>query len=75
MPGWAFDPRPPKRLRDPEALRRFALAHLGEPCEVCERRPGVEAHHRIFRSRSGDDKESNLVWICRPCHDDIHGGR
>ena len=69
------DPKPLPRVRDPEALRRFRLAHFGEPCEVCELRPGIDAHHRKFRSRGGDDAEENLLWLCRHCHDDIHSGR
>ena len=64
-----------KRIRDPEALRRFRLEHAGEPCERCDMRRGIHAHHRKFRSRSGDDIESNLVWLCGACHDLEHGIR
>jgi 5-methylcytosine-specific restriction endonuclease McrA len=54
-------------------LKRFRLEHVGEPCEECDN-TGFEAHHRIFRSRGGDDIESNLSWLCRPCHDRVHAG-
>ena len=64
-----------KRIRDPEAIRRFRLEHLGEPCEACDQRPGISAHHRIFRGRGGDDIESNLIWLCGSCHDREHGIR
>ena len=63
------------RIRDPDALARFKLAHLGDPCEICELRPGVDAHHVRYRSQGGDDVESNLIWLCRSCHDGIHNGR
>lgn len=63
------------RIVDPEALRRFRLTMLGEPCEVCERRLGVDPHHRIYRSQGGHDVPENLVWLCRACHDDVHAGR
>lgn len=69
------DPRPAKRVRDPEALRRFRVERIGEPCELCELRPGIDPHHKKFRSGGGDDVESNLLWLCRSCHDDIHAGR
>ena len=69
------DPKPRRRLRDPEALRRFRLAHLNELCDLCERRPGVDPHHVRFRSQGGDDVERNLLWLCRPCHDNVHAGR
>lgn len=69
------DPKPAKRVKDPEALKQFRLEHLGEPCEVCERRAGAHAHHITFRSQGGDDASYNLLWCCPACHDDIHAGR
>lgn len=69
------DWKPSKRIRDPELLRRFRLEHLGEPCWACEKRPGIHVHHGKFRSQSGDDLESNLSWLCGPCHDSKHGIR
>lgn len=69
------DPRPPGRVIDPEAILTFRLKNIGEPCHICERRPGTDPHHVTFRSQSGDDHESNLLWLCRLCHDDIHAGR
>ena len=70
-----MDPKPARRVRDPEALRKFHLEHAGEPCENCAIRPGIHAHHMIFRSRGGDDVEGNLLWLCGPCHDEEHGIR
>ena len=62
-------------MRDPDALKRFRLDNLGEPCEICEKRPGSHAHHIKFRSQGGDDAAWNLLWVCVFCHDDIHAGR
>lgn len=69
------DPKPEPRVKDPAALRRFRLEHVGEPCERCEVRTGIHAHHRKFRSQGGADAESNLDWLCGPCHDEVHGIR
>ena len=69
------DPKPSKRKRDSALLARFRLEHVGEPCDICERRLGVDPHHKVFRSQGGGDEESNLLWLCRSCHDDIHAGR
>ncbi len=71
MPDW----KPAGRLKDPSALKAFRLAHLNEPCEMCERRAGVHVHHKIFRSQGGDDVESNWLWVCQICHDEAHGIR
>ena len=63
------------RVVDPDALRRFRLEHLGEPCDICERRPGTDPHHVQYRSHGGPDAPENLLWLCRTCHDDLHAGR
>lgn len=69
------DPKPPRRIRDPELLKRFRLEHAGEPCDSCELRPGIHVHHRKLRSQGGSDVESNLRWLCGFCHDTAHGIR
>lgn len=61
------DPKPPRRVKDPELLRRLHLELNGEPCEVCERRLGTQLHHVRFRSRGGNDTRENLLWICDLC--------
>ena len=61
-----------KRVRDPEALRRFRLEQQNELCWLCDRRPGVHVHHRIHRSQGGGDVPENLVWLCGACHDHEH---
>ena len=69
------DWKPEARIKDPDALKRFRLAHVGEPCENCELRPGIHPHHVTFRSQGGDDIEENLRWLCGSCHDEAHGVR
>ena len=64
-----------RRVVDRDAIKRFRLDNLGEPCELCEQRPGKDPHHKVFRSQGGDDHADNLLWVCAYCHDDIHAGR
>lgn len=33
---------------------------------------GDQAHHKRRRSQGGQDTPSNLLWICRKCHDHVH---
>ena len=33
----------------------------------------VDIHHRQFKSQQGTDDIENLIPLCRPCHDKIHG--
>jgi len=48
------------------------------PCEACSL-PGNEVHHVEPRSSFGSkrkaeqDHHSNLIMLCRPCHNDAHG--
>ncbi len=69
------DPKPEARIRDAYVMHLFRLEHLGEPCDVCEMRPGTQIHHKVFRSQGGHDQIQNLLWICHLCHSDVHNGR
>jgi HNH endonuclease len=42
-------------------------------CTICGHEHKLTAHHKIRRSKGGPDHPWNLVGICRPCHDGIHG--
>jgi len=68
-------PKPEKRTKDAELMRALHLEYLGEPCELCERRPGAELHHKRSRAQGGDDSRENLMWLCASCHADVHAGR
>lgn len=75
LPVSASDWKSGRPKRDADLLARFRLEHIGEPCEDCELRPGIHVHHRKFRSKLGSDEDSNLAWLCGPCHDAAHGVR
>ena len=44
-------------------------------CRCCNRSSMLTPHHVVFQSQGGGDELSNLLCLCTPCHDDIHGGR
>jgi len=54
------------RIKDPAALKRFRLMHIGEICEGCGLVPGVDPHHVKYRSQGGDDVPENLLWLLVP---------
>jgi hypothetical protein len=33
----------------------------------------LSVHHRVFRSHERDDRITNLVALCLPCHENAHG--
>lgn len=68
--------RKAKELREWQKVRRFVQGRSDGRCEArcapsCAGR-GEHAHHQLMRSQGGADDPSNLLWVCRPCHDWIH---
>jgi len=61
-----------------QAHKKIYLKHFdyGEqdyiPCEACQRSGSVDIHHIKYRSRGGDNSISNLMAVCRHCHDKAH---
>ena len=44
-------------------------------CQICKGKhkdSKLEVHHIIFRSQNGSDDESNLITLCKTCHDKLH---
>ena len=41
-------------------------------CQACLRNPAVQAHHKTY-DNVGDEPLFDLVGICLPCHEKLHG--
>lgn len=54
-------------------IKHYGLAE-GEfmACQYCCLLPVNDIHHVIYRSAGGSDEVSNLVGLCRPCHQKAH---
>lgn len=65
-----------KRKRRDDALfkknRIVAYERANGLCEICGA-PAVECHHIVFRSHCGTSDLSNLICLCRACHEMAHG--
>jgi len=55
-----------------EQIRNEVLRRDGWRCQSCGTRSNLEVHHKQFRSRSGHDREENLITLCTTCHADLH---
>ena len=55
-----------------EGLRRQVLRRDNWRCQSCGAMSNLEVHHRQFRSRGGEDTETNLITLCSCCHAQVH---
>ena len=57
--------------------KAYVLTRDGYRCQHCKGKTKdnrLEVHHIIFRSMGGSDEESNLITLCKTCHDALHRG-
>jgi len=59
-----------KIFKDQSNYKRYALN--SELCEVCSGLAS-DVHHIIFKSQGRDDRNSNLIALCRFHHELAHG--
>ena len=58
--------------------KAYVLGRDGHTCRNCKvNKTGtrLEVHHIIFSSNNGSNLESNLITLCKPCHDGVHAGK
>ena len=57
--------------------KAYVLLRDGYSCQHCKGKSKdqrLEVHHIVFRSQQGSDEESNLIVLCKTCHDGLHAG-
>lgn len=57
--------------------KAYVLSRDSHTCQHCKgkNKDGkLEVHHIIFRRNGGSDEESNLITLCKTCHDKLHRG-
>lgn len=67
--------KPPKNdtpVKVKTSVRERDGGCMAQIAEVCGGRPLV-VHHVLRRSQGGDHSMGNLITLCSPCHDYIHG--
>ncbi|GAB2999623.1 hypothetical protein GCM10010960_01830 [Arenimonas maotaiensis] len=52
--------------------RMVILERATKKCECCEHYPATEIHHKTY-ARIGQELDSDLMAVCKLCHDQIHG--
>lgn len=57
--------------------KAYVLDRDNYTCQCCRGKSKdskLEVHHIIFRRNGGSDEESNLIVVCKTCHDKLHEG-
>ena len=57
--------------------KAYVLTRDGYTCQHCQGKSKdqrLEVHHIVFRNQQGSDDESNLLTLCKTCHDSLHTG-
>ena len=54
-------------------LRKEILERDNWRCQICGCLKNLDVHHLRRRSALGDDIETNLITLCRKCHQALHG--
>jgi len=54
-------------------LRKKILERDNWRCQVCGHLKNLDVHHMRRRSALGEDLETNLITLCRECHQILHG--
>jgi len=55
--------------------KAYVLHRDGYKCQYCKGKSNnkkLEVHHIIFRENGGSDEETNLITLCKKCHDMVH---
>jgi len=57
--------------------KAYVLTRDTYTCQQCQGQSKdrrLEVHHLVFRSEQGSDEASNLLTLCKTCHDGLHAG-
>lgn len=55
-----------------KALRLRKIKESGRICRACRRTKNIVVHHMLYRPNLEDAKLSDLLVLCRDCHDSFH---
>jgi len=58
-------------------IKAYILSRDNHKCQHCKgknRCDMLHVHHIVFRSQGGTNAPSNLVTLCKTCHDKLHAG-
>lgn len=61
-----------------ENIKSYILFRDNYTCQHCKGKSKdskLHVHHIVFRSQGGSDNASNLVCLCKLCHDKLHQGK
>jgi len=58
-----------------ENLRLACLMRDNFVCYTCKSKGELHAHHIVWRSKGGSDTITNLITLCKKCHNKVHSNK
>lgn len=56
-------------------VKTYVLHRDNYQCQKCKTKKGkLHVHHIVFRSNGGNNSPSNLITLCKSCHNKLHKG-
>jgi len=70
----SIKPKPTRRSKQAQRhYKAFGDRWRGKACCICHAERGCHRHHIVNREGDDWDDERNLLWVCKRCHDRLHG--
>jgi len=55
-----------------KSRRKRAMKKALYACQICKETKDLQVHHNTYE-RLGDELDSDMIVVCRNCHEMIHG--
>lgn len=53
-------------------VRAKAIKRAGGRCSICNAKGPLQVHHRTYE-RLGEERDNDVIALCRKCHARVHG--
>ena len=54
-----------------DITKQLALERAGYKCQLCSSKESLNVHHNTYENR-GEEKDKDLVVLCKVCHAKFH---
>lgn len=55
-----------------QSKKEWMFENSNKECERCSSKHSLQIHHLTYK-RLGNEKRSDLIFLCKECHEEEHG--